>query len=46
MKEEWEERIICATQCSRCHGRLDRRILSVYVLIALRVLPAKIGSPY
>jgi len=30
MKEEWEERMICANQCSRCHGRLDRRILSVY----------------
>ena len=30
MKEEWEEKILCATQCSRCHGGLDRRILSVY----------------
>jgi hypothetical protein len=30
MKEEWEETILCATQCSRCRGGLDRRILSVY----------------
>ena len=36
MKEEWEERMLCATECSRCHGKLDQRILSVYVLIIQR----------
>jgi hypothetical protein len=30
MKDEWEEKLLCVTQCSRCHGRLDQRILSVY----------------
>ena len=33
MKNEWEERISCALQCSRCNKRLgakDKRILSVY----------------
>jgi hypothetical protein len=32
MKEEWEEKILCATQCSQCHERLDQRILSVYTI--------------
>lgn len=30
MKEDWEEKILCATQCSQYHERLDRRFLSVY----------------
>lgn len=30
MKEEWEEKILCATQCSRCQKILDERIFSVY----------------
>jgi len=30
MKEEWEEKILCATQCSRCREGLNQRILSVY----------------
>lgn len=33
MKDKWEERLACATQCSRCSEKLrpqDQRILSVY----------------
>jgi recombinational DNA repair protein (RecF pathway) len=30
MKEEGEERVLRATECSRCHGNLNQRILSVY----------------
>jgi hypothetical protein len=36
MKEDWEEKILFATQCSQCHERLDQRFLSVHVLIAMR----------
>jgi hypothetical protein len=25
MKEDWEEKILCATQCSQYHERLDQR---------------------
>ena len=33
MKENWEERVSCATECPRCGKKLDKkdqRILSVY----------------
>ena len=30
MKDNWEERMSCATHCSRCNDKLDKRILSVY----------------
>ena len=33
MKDNWEERVSCATECPRCNKKLgpkDQRILSVY----------------
>ena len=30
MKDNWEERLSCATTCSRCNKKLDKRIFSVY----------------
>jgi hypothetical protein len=30
MKDNWEERLSCATTCARCSKKLDKRILSVY----------------
>jgi len=33
MKDDWEERVSCATKCTRCNKNLgshDRRILSIY----------------
>jgi len=30
MNVKWEERLSCATMCSRCNKELDKRILSVY----------------
>ena len=30
MKDNWEERLSCATTCSRCNKELDKRIFSVY----------------
>jgi hypothetical protein len=30
MKDNWEERLSCATKCSRCNKELDKRIFSVY----------------
>jgi hypothetical protein len=30
MRDNWEERLSCATKCSRCDKELDKRIFSVY----------------